>query len=254
MVDLSGNKTVSPDSVIVPLEIVNAARQLFGLPSVEIPRKSLVHIGIIHALGMGQEIQGFLPGPLGTACAAVMCRPEATIDFLARLGSQRHQIKAARDGEAQARVIFQTDRVVASTMSLAARQRAELMGLLSKNAEYSDALRTALKSLGRTGAEFKAGLASDEKLTRFIASIPNFDAFITLRIEREKDKDREVEHNDIRDLDWLSVAVPYSNIVVSEQYWGKKVKATGLADGYNTILITDLQELPAQLSAMGCLG
>ena len=76
-------------------------------------------------------------------------------------------------------------------------------------------------------------MASDEKLARFIASIPNFDVFIKLRIEREKDKDREVEHNDIRDLDWLSVAVPYSNVVVSEQYWGKKVQATGLADTYN---------------------
>ena len=54
-----------------------------------------------------------------------------------------------------------------------------------------------------------------------------------------------MEHNDIRDLDWLSVAVPYSNVVVSEQYWGKKVQATGLADTYNTILITDLQELPS---------
>ena len=63
-----------------------------------------------------------------------------------------------------------------------------------------------------------------------------------------------MEHNDIRDLDWLSVAVPYSNVVVSEKYWGKKVQATGLADTYNTILITDLQELPAQLSAIGCRG
>ena len=254
MVDLSGNKTVLPESVVVPLEIVNAARQLFGMQPAEIPRTSLVHIGITHAIGMAEEIQSILPGPLGAGFAAVMCRPEATIDFLARLGCQRDQIKAARDGEAQARVIFQTDRVVASTMSLAARQRAELMGLLRKNADYSNALKTAMKSLGRTGAEFKAEMASDEKLARFIASIPNFDVFIKLRIEREKDKDREVEHNDIRDLDWLSVAVPYSNVVVSEQYWGKKVQATGLADTYNTILITDLQELPTQLSAIGCRG
>jgi hypothetical protein len=52
----------------------------------------------------------------------------------------------------------------------------------------------------------------------------------------------------------MSVAVPYSNIVVSERYWGKKVQTTGLAAKYDTLLITDLQELPSHLSAMGCLA
>src|SRR5215471_14030132 len=54
MVDLSGNKTVSPENVVAPMEIVNATRQLFGMPATEAPRKSLVHVGIIHAMGMGQ--------------------------------------------------------------------------------------------------------------------------------------------------------------------------------------------------------
>jgi hypothetical protein len=68
------------------------------------------------------------------------------------------------------------------------------------------------------------------------------------------DKDRKVDHNDIRDLDWLSVAVPYSNVIVSEQYWGKKVQTTGLAAKYSTVLLTDLQELPSRLSATGWIG
>jgi hypothetical protein len=63
-----------------------------------------------------------------------------------------------------------------------------------------------------------------------------------------------VDHNDIRDLDWLSVAVPYSNIVVSEQYWGRKIQTAGLASKYGTVIVTNLQDLPSQLSAMGCLG
>jgi hypothetical protein len=66
------------------------------------------------------------------------------------------------------------------------------------------------------------------------------------------DRDRKVEHNDIRDLDWLSVAVPYSNIVVAEQYWGRKIRTTGLAAKYGTVVLASLLDLPAQLSAMGC--
>lgn len=97
-------------------------------------------------------------------------------------------------------------------------------------------------------------MGDDGKLAQFIALIPNFDVFITLRIDRERDRDRKVDHNDIRDLDWLSVAVPYSNIVVSEKYWGGKIKAAGLTAKYDTALLTKLQDLPAQLSAMGCAG
>jgi hypothetical protein len=97
-------------------------------------------------------------------------------------------------------------------------------------------------------------MENDEKLAEFIASIPNFDVFITLRIERERDKERKVEHNDIRDIDWLSVAVPYSIVVVSERYWGGKIAAAGLAANYDTVLLNNLQDLPTQLSAMGCLG
>jgi hypothetical protein len=48
--------------------------------------------------------------------------------------------------------------------------------------------------------------------------------------------------------------VPYSNVVVSERYWGGKVTASGLATKYDTVLLTSLQDLPAQLSAIGCLS
>jgi hypothetical protein len=253
MVDLSGNKTVSPEYVVAPMEIVNATRQLFGMAATEAPRKSLVHVGIIHAIGMGREFQDAFPPILNAACSAFMGTPEATIKFLLDAGDKRDQIKAARGGEARARDIFESDRAVTGTMSLVERQREELFGLLSKNDKYRTALETTLKAIGRTGAGFKAEMGSDEKLKQFVASIPNFDVFITLRIEREKDKDRKVDHNDIRDLDWLSVAVPYSNIVVSERYWGKKVLANGLATKYGTVLLTNLQELPAHLSGMGCI-
>ena len=254
MVDLSGNKTVSPENVVAPMEIVNATRQLFGMPATEAPRKSLVHVGIIHAFGMGQEIQDAFPPILNAAFSAFMETPEATIKFLLDSGDKRDQIKAAQGGEARARDIFESDRAVTGNMSLVERQRAELFGLFSKNDEYRTALETTLKAIGRTGAGFKAEMGSDEKLKQFVASIPNFDVFITLRIEREKDKDRKVDHNDIRDLDWLSVAVPYSNVIVSEQYWGKKAQTTGLAAKYSTVLLTDLQELPSRLSAMGWIG
>jgi hypothetical protein len=254
MVDLSGNKSMLPESAIAPTEITNAVRKLFGATATEIPRRSLVQTGILHATGMEQEFRGMLPPPFGAGFAAFMNTPEKTVEFLMGLGSKRDHIDTARAGEAGARDIFEADRTAFASMGLAERLQVELYGLFDKNSKYRAALKAALVTLGRTVAEFKSEMENDEKLAEFIASIPNFDVFITLRIERERDKERKVEHNDIRDIDWLSVAVPYSIVVVSERYWGGKIAAAGLAANYDTVLLNNLQDLPTQLSAMGCLG
>jgi hypothetical protein len=252
MVGLSGNRTMAPEYVVAPAEIANATRQFFGARATEFPRKSLIQVGIIHAIGMGQELQGMLPPFLNAGFAAYMGSAEKTVEFLVDASANRDRVQAARDGEAKARDIFEADRAATGGMSLVARQRAELSGLFRENPGYGMALKEALQSIGRSGPEFKMEMGDDSKITQFVASIPNFDVFITLRIEREMDRDRKVEHNDIRDLDWLSVAVPYSNIVVAEQYWGRKIRTTGLAAKYGTVVLASLLDLPAQLSAMGC--
>jgi hypothetical protein len=254
MVELSGNTTISPEHVVAQMEIINATRQVFGLPALESPRKSIVKVGIVHAIGMETEIQNALPPAIGATFAAEMKSAAMTVAFLLRCGNNRDYVKRARNGEANAQAIFQSDRAVTEGMSSSARLKAELHGLFSKNPEYRVALESTLATIGRTVNDFKSAMKSDDNVATFVAAIPNFDVFITLRMLRDLDKDREVEHNDIRDLDWLSVAVPYSNIVVSEQYWGKKVLANGIAAKYSTVLLTNLQELPAHLLAMGCIG
>jgi len=252
MVELSGNKSISPEHVVASLEIDNAVRQLFGLPALESPRGSVVRAGIVHAIGMEAEIHEILRPPFAVAFVTHMNSAAATVDFLRGLGNNRESIQRARDGEAQAQVIFQSDREVTDTMSRADRLRVELYGLFGKNADYRIALKATLRSIGRTVDEFKSTLGADDILASFITAVPNFDIFVSLRMLRDLDRDRQVEHNDIRDLDWLSVTVPYSNIVVSEHYWGKKVVQHGLAAKFDTVLLTNLLELPAHLSAMGC--
>lgn len=199
MVDLSGNKTMLPENSVAPMEITNAARKLFGAAATEAPRKALVQTGILYASGMEDEFRGILPPPFGAGFAALMAAPEATIEFLMSLGGKRDHIDTARAGEAQAKDIFEADRAAFEGMSRAERLRVEMSGLFTKNPEYRIATDSALRMLGRKGAEFKGEMENDEKLAQFVASIPNFDVFITLRIERERDKERKVEHNDIRE-------------------------------------------------------
>ncbi len=77
---------------------------------------------------------------------------------------------------------------------------------------------------------------------------------VTLSVARDRDLVRPIHQNDSRDLIWVSVAMPYSNVVVTENYWGHQVRATGLDTRFCTVLLTDLRELPERLRAMGCIG
>jgi hypothetical protein len=84
--------------------------------------------------------------------------------------------------------------------------------------------------------------------------VPNLDVFVTLTLARNQDLVRPIHRNDLRDLDWLSVALPYSNIVVMENYWGHQVHSTSLDRKYCTIVLADLRRLPDQLREMGCIA
>ncbi|HMF12194.1 MAG TPA: hypothetical protein VKE94_07805 [Gemmataceae bacterium] len=52
---------------------------------------------------------------------------------------------------------------------------------------------------------------------------------------------------------WLSVAVPYANLVASENYWGNMVRSLGLDRRYGTVVITDAREIRGRLADLGCL-
>ena len=75
--------------------------------------------------------------------------------------------------------------------------------------------------------------------------------FVTLRLARDRDTARAIHRNDLKDISFMSVAVPYANIIVAERYWGHQVRATGLAAKYGTEVITDATELSAWLKKLG---
>jgi hypothetical protein len=57
----------------------------------------------------------------------------------------------------------------------------------------------------------------------------------------------EFTANDIRDLHALSVAIPYSDIVVCENHFGSLAHQSNLDEVFNTTILTDLSALPAEV-------
>lgn len=61
--------------------------------------------------------------------------------------------------------------------------------------------------------------------------------------------DRPWKPNDIHDIDALSVAIPYCDIVVTERHFYTQVSKTTLAERFNTVILRRLEDLPAAIEA-----
>jgi hypothetical protein len=252
MIALSGNRTTLPEEAACRREIREAVGRLFGRGSRTAVRPLVVQQGFTHALGL--DFQVLVPAPETAAAVRHIPSSEMTVAFLLTASRKRDRIEEARAGEAGAVGVFEGDRARAVAMTLEQRRRLEFEGLFFGTGPYRPALALALQELGVTVRDFRALAPSAQDAVRFLADIPNLDILLTLRLARDQDLVRPIDRNDIRDLDWLSVAVPYSNVVVSENYWGHQVCATGLDGKYGTVLVTDLRQLPHQLQMMGCVS
>jgi hypothetical protein len=250
MVDLSGGFSIVPEQAACEWEIGNAVRRLFDLEPLTAVRPLTVQQGVGHAIGFHFRIGG----PAGPAAAAdhYLRSKDSTLCFLLAVGAKREGVERAVAGETAAVDVFERDRERFAGVPLEQRRLQEFALLFLGKGTYRAALERWLGDLGVAVGDFRDRLRSAPAAVRFLADIPNLDVLLTLRLARDQEHNRAVERNDIRDLDWLSVAIPYSNVVVSERYWGSKARATRLDEKYGTIVITDARDLPGQLAAAGC--
>ena len=71
---------------------------------------------------------------------------------------------------------------------------------------------------------------------QFFESIHTLDVQLTLSIARDRDLQRTIPPNDLRDLYWLGIAIPYAKLVVTENHWGNLVRANHLETKYGTVV------------------
>ena len=80
--------------------------------------------------------------------------------------------------------------------------------------------------------------------TKFaLLGLPLLDVEINLHVERNEHRDRKVEPNDEIDLGFLSLAVPYCHVVITEKFWASVVCRLKLDQKYGTFIGCDLNEI-----------
>lgn len=106
-------------------------------------------------------------------------------------------------------------------------------------------LAKILAQYGKSFADFM-NLGRD-KLMAFFETVPTLDVEIELATERDKNWTRRIDSNDMEDISFLSVAIPYCDIVITEKFWVDLAKRKQLDQKYNTVILSNLLDLESYL-------
>jgi hypothetical protein len=111
--------------------------------------------------------------------------------------------------------------------------------------EVADILTDALAAHGLRTSEL---FDEPEQLRRFTDSMPTADVWVTLMTAKHRSADTVWKPNDIFDVDALSVAAAYCDVVVTERHAAHVLSTAGVPERLGTTVLTDLDQLAAHVT------
>lgn len=111
--------------------------------------------------------------------------------------------------------------------------------------ELSDIVEAALE---RRGLAWGDVLDDRESMRRFTEVMPSTYVAIALKTTRHRDATLRWTANDINDIDALSLAVPYCDVVVTEKFAHHVLAVSRVAERTNTIVLRRLPDLLEHLT------
>lgn len=251
MVDLSANYGIRPARVIQEAEISCAVASTLGVFLPYEIRRHVVVKGITEALGGALEISSD-PAKVRKVHAHLISH-EHSIDLLTN-----EEIRVSLNTLRQRETADALEQSKRSAQAVEHLSKDELLRMDVWNIMHQprvlDRIQKTVRLLRISAARMNSHLASFDHHLRFIRRIPSLNVELTLWQQRFKNRDRKTDRNDWKDIGFLSVAVPYANIVVTEKYWSHVCGGTGLTRKYQTVVTASLEDLPRLLEEQGCIG
>jgi hypothetical protein len=240
MVDMSGNCSMANPEIVEPVELKHAVmRQFVHEDPGPFPRHRLIAWGMAYALGK-QMIDDSIRRAI----------EEPEISVLAMVHAMdRESIAAGRAFDEKAASVARTAR--AGDLAEEQRRVSELYNLFLATGTTAELLKTVVAELGIDQQAFFAWLAGNP--VPFSEEVPNACVVNRLLLARDRSDDNKTHQNDLKDFTFLKLAIPYGNIVVTENLWTHLTHAEGLDRKYGTTVIADLRDLRACLAEHGCL-
>ncbi|MFJ3580977.1 hypothetical protein ACIPPS_01900 [Streptomyces sp. NPDC090127] len=105
-------------------------------------------------------------------------------------------------------------------------------------------LRNALnESLGARGIQIEDAFPNRESARHFVAKMPSADVDVTLTTAAHRNRDKSWKVNDIFDIDALSIAAPYCDVVATERHASSVLNAAKIPGKAGTRIVPTLSDL-----------
>jgi hypothetical protein len=110
--------------------------------------------------------------------------------------------------------------------------------------ELFEAINEALEARGR---DLSAVWTDRDAARGIVNAMPSTDVAVTLKTAAHRNPQKGWLRNDIYDIDALSVAVPYCDVVVTEKHAHHVLQTERVPSRMDTVLLCRLGDLPRQL-------
>jgi hypothetical protein len=101
--------------------------------------------------------------------------------------------------------------------------------------------------LADRGLKFSDVIQDQQSARAFARSMPSTEVSIELKTAWHRNRDKQWTANDIYDIDAMSMAVPYCDVVVTEKDCHHVLNVARLGERMHTALLRDLRDLPGTL-------
>lgn len=107
--------------------------------------------------------------------------------------------------------------------------------------EHQNELEARMMAAGKTFQDFLA--LDPDGMSDFFDYVPSLNVDRELTVYRDRQRTRAVEANDLNDIAYLALAVPYCDAVVVEKFWAHAICQCGLDRKYGTEVFVDIQQV-----------
>ena len=231
---------ILPNFMIRDQEIENAIMQKIGKDKINKISESVIKKGIYQMLGLEFEddsiIEIFNQFSLNNEISDKVIA-KIMIDLI-----DRELLDAIREEDEKAAKEYEiTTKKNQASLSKEMRLRLAISEMM--NTTFLHKIIEQLNKHGIEVKQFSNLLLNIDDWKNFIFSMPSIDLWINLHVLRDSNKDKVVHRNDSSDIAFLSVAIPYCDVVVTEKFWTHLLVSNRFDKKYNTTVLSDVNEL-----------
>jgi len=231
---------------LVEFQLRNAVRRLFSKPLLQ-PEPSPFGRGIEDAIGFDLSTSPNIPPERAARLRRYLDSTEAWGSLLSYDDKELRKLCiTAMDRIAEGAVHeYERRRVTWEGRSGDCTRRA-YAAILTKT--FWVELQRCLHETGHTVDQW--GNVGTDRLMGFWESIPSLHVELELHTQMHRQKSKAWTTHDDRDIGFLSLAIPYCSVVVTEKSWVDLSHRRKLHDRYGTVMLSDLRDLQRYIQSM----